>query len=174
MKNYIFLLCILLFLSSCKSHIQSQKKNNLYQNIVEAYIEYRNSEGELDKKENILIFGANESENTKNAYWVDIAFVNPRLLSDFQYKKVYEIKGYKLIIDESLNKSNELKNSFHEVEYENFNLAKESIDYNLKNWHITFNSKQEIIRISPQQKSKEIRDLMVKKGAKFSQDFDDL
>jgi len=165
---------MLLLMGSCKSHIQSQKKNNLYQNIVHAYIEYRNSEGELDKKENILIFGANESENIKNAYWIDIAFVNPRLLSDFQYKKVYEIKGYKLIIDESLNRSNELKNLFNEVKYENFNLAKESIDYNLKNWHITFNSKQEIIGIFPQQKSKEIKELLIKKGIKFSKEFDDL
>lgn len=167
MKNYFLLVCILML--SCKTNIQGQRKNNLYKNIVEAYIEYRN----LDKKENILILGANKSENVENAYWVDIAFVNPKLLSGFKYSKVYKINGYKLILDESLDKSNELKNLFDEIKYENFNLAKQSIDYNLKNWHITFNSKNEIIRIAPQQKSKEIKDLLMKKGVKFCKNFDE-
>lgn len=163
-----------MLVNSCKNYIQSQSKNNLYQNIVETYIEYRNLDKELDKKENILILGANKSENTENAYWIDIAFVNPKLLSDFKYSKVYEINGYKLILDESLDKSNELKNLFDEVKYENFNLATESIDYNLRNWHITFNSKNEIIRISPLQKSKNIKDLLVKKGVKFSSEYHDI
>lgn len=165
---------MLIFLSSCKNHIQSQKKSNLYQTIVKAFIEDRNSDTKIDPQENILIIGANTSENIDNAYWVDMAFVNPKLLQNFEYKKVYMIDGYKLIIDESLNKSNKLNNSFIETKYENFNLAIVLIEYSLKNWHITFNSNNEIIRISPKNKSKEIKDLLIKKGVKFSKDFDDL
>jgi len=47
------------------------------------------------------------------------------------------------------------------------------IDYDSKNWYIMFNSKNEVIRISPQQKSKEIKEILLKKGVKFSLDFDD-
>ncbi|STC92930.1 hypothetical protein [Chryseobacterium carnipullorum] len=86
---------------------------------------------------------------------------------------MYEIEGYKLIIDESLNKSDILKHSFKETKYEDFNLATKLIDYDSKNWYIVFNSKNEVIRISPQQKSKEIKEILLKKGVKFSQEFDD-
>ena len=109
-----------------------------------------------------------------NAYWLDISFVNPKLLYDFKYTNVYEIDGYKLIIDESLDKANDLKESFTKTKYENFNLAKDIIDYDSKYWLITFNFKDEIIRISPQQKSKNIKDLLIKKGVKFSTEFHDL
>ncbi|MGN7863604.1 hypothetical protein [Chryseobacterium sp. 22458] len=173
MKNYFLLVFVVLFMSSCKNNLHSQKKNNLYQNIVKAFIDYRNSEKEISKKENILIIGANTSENDKNSYWLDIWFVNPKLLQDFEYSKVYEIEGYKLIINESLNKSDILKHSFKETKYENFNLATELINYDSKNWYIVLNSKNEVIRISPQQKSKEIKEILLKKGIKFSQELDD-
>lgn len=151
--------------------MQSQKKDNLYQNIVKAFIDYRNSETEISKKENILIIGANTDENVENAYWFDIWFVNPKLLQNFEYTKVYEIDGYKLIIDESLNKSEILKNSFKEIKFENLNLANKLIEYDSKNWYIVFNSKNEIIRISPQQKSEMIKEILIKKGVKFSKDY---
>ncbi|SHN06836.1 hypothetical protein [Chryseobacterium carnipullorum] len=173
MKNCFLLVFLLLLISSCKNNIYSQKNNSLYQNIVKAFIKYRNSETEISKKENILIIGASTSQNVENAYWLDVWFVNPKLLQDFKYSKVYEIEGYKLIIDESLNKSDILKHSFKETKYEDFNLATKLIDYDSKNWYIVFNSKNEVIRISPQQKSKEIKEILLKKGVKFSQEFDD-
>lgn len=174
MKNYILLVYMLLMVSSCKNTIQGQRRNNLYQSIVKAYIEYRNSKKELNNAENILTIGANTSDNIKNAYGLDISFVNPKLLHDVKYSKVYEIEGYKLIIDESLNKSDILNKSFKETRYENFNLAKDLIDYNTKNWHIIFNSKNEIIRItSPYQKSKEIKELLMRKGVKFSKNYEE-
>ena len=138
------------------------------------FIENRNSEKEINKEENILVIGANKSSDMVNAYWLDISFVNPKLLYDFKYTNVYEIDGYKLIIDESLDKANDLKESFTKTKYENFNLAKDIIDYDSKYWLITFNFKDEIIRISPQQKSKNIKDLLIKKGVKFSTEFHDL
>lgn len=173
MKNYFLLVFTMLFMSSCKNNLHSQKKNNLYQNIVKAFIDYRNSETEISKKENILIIGASTSQNDENTYWIDMWFVNPKLLKDFQYSKVYEIEGYKLIIDESLDRFTDLKKSFKETKYENFNLAIQPIDYDSKNWYIVFNSKNEVVRISPQQKSKEIKEILLKKGVKFSQEFDD-
>lgn len=173
MKNCFLLVFLLLLISSCKNNIYSQKNNSLYQNIVKAFIKYRNSETEISKKENILIIGASTSQNVENAYWLDVWFVNPKLLQDFKYSKVYEIEGYKLIIDESLNKSDILKHSFKETKYEDFNLATKLIDYDSKNWYIVFNSKNEVIRISPQQKSKEIKEILLKRGVKFSQEFDD-
>ncbi|WP_250253471.1 hypothetical protein [Chryseobacterium sp. Marseille-Q3244] len=174
MKNYILLAYILLIASGCKNNIQGQKKNNLYQTIVKAYIEYRNSNKELDKNKNILLIGANTSEYYENSYWIDVSFENPKLLHDVKYSKVYEIEDYKLIIDESFEKSEILKNSFKETKYENFNLATQQIDYSVKNWHIIFNSKNEVIRItSPYQKSKEIKSLLLKKGVKFSKDYEE-
>jgi len=173
MKNCFLLVVALLLISSCKNNIHSQKKNNLYQNIVKAFIDYRNSETKISKKENILIIGASTNQNDENTYWIDMWFVNPKLLKDFQYSKVYEIEGYKLIIDESLDRFADLKKSFKETKYENFNLAIQLIDYDSKNWYIMFNSKNEVIRISPQQKSKEIKEILLKKGVKFSLDFDD-
>ncbi|MDV7698618.1 hypothetical protein N6B72_16955 [Chryseobacterium soli] len=173
MKNCFLLVFLLLLISSCKNNIYSQKKNSLYQNIVKAFINYRNSEAEISKKDNILIIGASTSQNVENAYWLDVWFVNPKLLQNFKYSKVYEIEGYKLIIDESLDKSDILKHSFQETKYEDFNLATKLIDYDSKNWYIVFNSKNEVIRISPQQKSKEIKEILLKKGVKFSQEFDD-
>jgi len=121
MKNCFLLVVALLLISSCKNNIHSQKKNNLYQNIVKAFIDYRNSETKISKKENILIIGASTNQNDENTYWIDMWFVNPKLLKDFQYSKVYEIEGYKLIIDESLDRFADLKKSFKETKYENFN-----------------------------------------------------
>ncbi|PQA89872.1 hypothetical protein B0A69_21870 [Chryseobacterium shigense] len=164
----------LIILCSCKNYFYSQKKSNLYQDIVKTYIEYRNSGKILNKEENILLIGANTSKYYENSYWVDVTFVSPMLLQDVKYTKVYQIGGYKLIIDESLNKSDILNKSFKETKYENFNLAKDLIDYNTKNWHIIFNSKNEIIRItSPYQKSKEIKELLMRKGVKFSKDYEE-
>lgn len=172
-KNYILLICVLIIVTGCRSNISGQRKNNLYQNIIRAFIENRNSKIKIDPQTNILLIGANTNENFKDAYWLDMSFVNPKLLHDFKYTKVYEIEGYRLIIDELLNKSSELKSSFKETKYENLNLATEIIDYDSKHWLITFNSKNEIIRISPQQKSKEIKELLLKKGVKFSKDFEE-
>jgi len=172
-KNYILLVCVLIILNGCQSNISGQRKNNLYQNIVKAFIENRNSKIKIDPQTNILLIGANTNENIKDAYWLDMSFVNPKLLHNFKYTKVYEIEGYRLIVDELLNKSSELKSSFKETKYENLNLATEIIDYDSKHWLITFNSKNEIIRISPQQKSKEIKEILLKKGVKFSKDFEE-
>ncbi|MDR6488478.1 hypothetical protein J2799_002996 [Chryseobacterium vietnamense] len=173
MKRFFLLMCLII-LCSCKNNFYSQRKSNLYQDIVKTYIEYRNSGKSLNKEENILLIGANTSKYYENSYWVDVTFVSPMLLQDVKYTKVYQIDGYKLIIDESFKKSNILKSSFKETKYENFNLAKDLIDYNVKNWHIIFNSKNEIIRItSPYRKSKEIKELLMRKGVKFSKDYEE-
>lgn len=173
MKDYIVLILVLLFLTSCKNNMLGQKKNDLYQDIVKAFIDHRNSETEISKEENIVIIGANTDDNIENAYWLDMWFVNPKLLKDFKYSKIYQIEGYKLIIDESLNKSNILKNSFKQTKYENLNLAEKLIEYDSKNWHIVFNSKNEVIRISPFQRSGEIKNILEKKKVKFSKDFEE-
>lgn len=159
--------------NNCNSYLYSQQKQNIYQIIVRAFIQDRNSQVKIDPQKNILIIGADNSERFENGYWLDISFVNPKLLFDFKYTKVYNIDGYKLIIDESLSKSSILESSFMETKYENFNLATQQIDYDSKNWLITFNWKNEIIHISPQRRSKEIKDLLLKKGIKFSKDYID-
>ncbi|MPS73185.1 MAG: hypothetical protein E2590_08550 [Chryseobacterium sp.] len=176
MRKYFLLVCIIILANSCKNHLHSQQRKDVYQTIVRAFIENRNSQIKIDSKENILIVGASDSENDKDSYNIVMSFVNPKLLSGFEYSKVYMIDGYRLIIDESKeskNKSQILKNSFKETKFENFNQAKEIIDYDSRYWLITFNSKNEVIRISPFQKSKEIKDLLLKKGIKFSKDFEE-
>jgi hypothetical protein len=92
---------------------------------------------------------------------------------DFKYSKVYEINGYKLIVSEDLNKSYLLENIFKELPYENLNLAKMAITYNTTNWHITLNSKNEVVEILPQEKSKEIKNILKNKGIKFSGNYID-
>ncbi|KMQ67512.1 hypothetical protein ACM39_13835 [Chryseobacterium sp. FH2] len=176
MKKYFLLVCIIILANSCKNNFHAQQKKDVYQSIVRAFIEDRSSQVKIDSKENILILGANNSENDKDSYNIVMSFVNPKLLSGFEYSKVYIIDGYRLIIDESKeskNKSQIFKNSFKETKFENLNQAENIIDYDSKYWLITFNSKNEIIRISPFQKSKYIKDLLLKKGIKFSQDFED-
>ncbi|MGU3377167.1 hypothetical protein [Chryseobacterium sp. M5A1_1a] len=174
MRKYFLLVCMLILANSCKNYLHSQQKKDVYQTIVKAFIEDRNSKLKIDSKENILIVGASDSENDKSTYNIVMSFVNPKLLSGFEYNKVYIIDGYRLIIDESKeskNKSQILKNSFKETKFEDLNQAKEIIDYDSRYWLITFNSKKEIIRISPFQKSGEIKNILEKKGIKFSRDY---
>jgi hypothetical protein len=176
MRKHLLLVCVFVLTNSCNSHLYSQQKKNVYEIIVKAFIEDINLKIKINPKENILIVGAAQSERFENSYWLEMSFVNPKLLSGFEYSKVYVIDGYRLIIDESKdskNKSHLLKNSFKETKYENLNLATELIDYDSKYWLITFNSKNEVISISPFQKSKDIKEILLKKGVKFSQEFDD-
>ncbi len=176
MRKYILLICILILANSCKSHLYSQQKKDVYQATVKAFIQDRNSQIKINPKENILIVGANNADNKENLYNVVMSFVNPKLLSGFEYSKVYIIDGYRLIIDESNepeNKSQILKNSFKETKYEDLNLAIKPIEYNSTYWLITFDSKNEITHISPFQKSKEIKNILEKKGVKFSKDYMD-
>lgn len=176
MRKYFLLICIIVLANSCKNYLHSQQNKNIYQTIVRAFIEDRNSEIKIDPKKNILIVGANTSENYKDSYNFIVSFVNPKLLTGFEYNKVYMIDGYRLIIDESnelINKSEILKKSFEETKYEDLNLAIKPIEYDSKYWFITFNSKNEIIHISPFQESKEIKEILLKKGIKFSTDYED-
>ena len=153
--------------------MQAQSNTNLYHKIIRAFIENRNSEKEINEDENILAIGANKDSVMVGSYWLDISLINPKLLYNFKYTNVYEIDGYKLIIDESLDKAKDLKKSFTKTKYENFNLAKDIIDYDSKYWLIIFNSKNEIIRLSPQPKSKHIKEFLLKKGIKFNHEFID-
>lgn len=121
-------------------------------------------------KKNIIIVGAQVDEFNKDNYWIDLHFINPELLLDFKYSKVYEVEGYKLIISESLNKSYILKKSFKEIPFENFNKAKLPFTYSTNNLHITLNSKNEITEISHQQNVEIIKRILEKKGVKLSLD----
>lgn len=176
MSKYFSLVFIIILGVSCKNHLYSQQSKDVYQQVVSAFIKDRNSQVKIDPKQNILILAANTNENDMNSYNIIISFVNPKLLTGFRYSKVYKIDGYRLIIDESKdlrNKSELLKKSFKETKYEDLNLAIKPIEYDSKYWLITFNSKNEITHISPFQKSKEIKELLLKKEVKFSADFED-
>lgn len=169
-KNIYCLLIFFVLILSC-STTGFNKDNNTARNIVASYIEFRSQQKAINPKTNIIIIGA-QGDNAKNGnYWIDLCFVNPALLLDFKYSKVYEVNGYKLIISEDLDKSYLLEKTFKEIPYENLNLAKMAITYNTTNWHITLNSKNEIIEILPQEKSKEIKNILEKKGVKFSKNY---
>lgn len=171
-KNIYFLLILVFLIISCSTTIFN-KKNNTARNIVTSYIEFRNQQKVINPKKNIIIIGA-QSDDAKNGnYWIDLCFVNPALLMDFKYSKVYEVNGYKLIVSEDLDKSYLLEKAFKEVPYENLNLAKMAITYNTTNWHITLNNKNEVVEILPQEKSEEIKNILEKKRVKFSKDYID-
>ncbi|MDR4954050.1 hypothetical protein REB14_17875 [Chryseobacterium sp. ES2] len=173
MRKYFLLVCMLILTNSCGNYLHSQQKKDIYHVIISTFIENRNSQVNISPKENVLIVGANDSDSEKGSYKIVMSFVNPKLLSGFEYSKVYMIDGYRLIIDESSNKSQILKKSFKETKFEDLNQATEMIDYDSKYWLITFNSKNEIVRIYPQQKSKEIKELLVRKGVKFSKYYEE-
>ncbi|HCA05691.1 MAG TPA: hypothetical protein DEO71_00690 [Chryseobacterium sp.] len=95
-------------------------------------------------------------------------------MSGFNYTKVYKLYNYKIIIDEALDETVMLKNAFkniQEVPYENFNLAAYPFSYNTSMWLLTFNYKNEVIQISPQEKAETIKNILEKKGIKFSKDY---
>lgn len=163
---------LLIFIStSCNSQDYSKKENRVIPSIIEEYIDFRNKKSTIDNNKNILVIGSSSSDD-KNLN-LSVYFINPQLLSDFKYSKVYKIKEYKMIIDESLDKSNLLQDIFKkaEIEYENFNLAKFPFTYNLNYWHIILNSKNEIVEILPQEKSEEIKLFLENKGLKFSKNY---
>lgn len=173
-KNKYYLLVFFVLIISCNATFFS-KENNVAKEIVISYIEFRNQKKIVNPKSNIIIIiiGA-QSDDAKNGnYWIDLCFVNPALLMDFKYSKVYEINGYKLIVSEDLDKSYILGKTFKEIPYENLNLAKIAITYNTTNWHITLNSKNEVVEILPQEKSKEIKSILEKKGIRFSKNYVD-
>lgn len=169
-KKKYYLLLLLTLIISCSSAIFNKEKEPTKEIII-SYIEFRNQQKTIDPKTNILIIGAQTAGNKKDNYWIDVCFVNPALLMDFKYSKVYEVNGYKLIISEDLDKSYLLEKSFKEVPYENFNKAKIAITYNTTNWHIILNSRNEVIEILPQEKASTIKSILEKKGVKFSKDY---
>lgn len=171
MKKQKYLLFILLILIISCNVAPSNKENNTIKNIVISFIEFKNRQTRIDAQKNIIIASAQIDEFNKDNYWIDLHFINPELLLNFKYSKVYEIEGYKLIIGEELNKSYLLKNSFKEVPYKNLNKAKFPFTYSTDNLHITLNSKDEIIEISPQEKFGAIKSILEKKGQKFTKNY---
>ncbi|MEJ5051780.1 hypothetical protein WH221_18260 [Chryseobacterium culicis] len=162
----------LLFAISCKS--QDCKNNNAaIIPLIESYIKYKNEKTIIDSKKNILLIGANTINNKDLS--VSFYFINPQLLLNFNYSKVYSIKGYKMIFDESLNRTDILQLTFKnmEVQYENFNLGKIPFSYNTDYWNIIFNCQNEIIEILPQEKAYIIKKLLEKQKIKFSKDYID-
>jgi len=91
----------------------------------------------------------------------------------FQYSKVYLIRGYKIIIDEFLNKSflEALFKDLQRLPMQDFNLGKYQYTYNPNMWRIVFNNKNEVILLSPQDKAETIKSILEKKGVKFSKDY---
>ncbi len=166
---FLFFLSII----SCKSQDSIGKKVSILP-IIESYIKYKNEKIVIDNKKNILLVGANtiDNENDKNLS-ISFYFINPKLLLNFNYSKVYTIQGYKVIIDESLNRKDIFQLTFKnmEVEYENFNLAKIPFSYNTDYWNIIFNSRNEIIEILPQEKAKVIKSILEKQNLKFSKKY---
>lgn len=172
----ISFLLFLLLTVSCKSQNYKETKNVIIP-LITSYIEHKNEKTPIDNKKNIIVIGANTEEESPLSKDLNISFyfINPKLLLDFKYSKVYKIKGYNLIISEDLNKSEVLKYAFKdfEVPYEDFNLGKVPFSYNTDYWRITLNNKNEVVEVLPQQKSEEIKSLLEKKGVKFSKDYVD-
>ncbi|WP_230041226.1 hypothetical protein [Chryseobacterium sp. Bi04] len=169
-KLLLIFICILtLFL--CKAQ-ENATKNTSIMPFIETYIDTKNKEHTVDAKQNILIVGAHKVENEKE-YWVYIYFINPEIMVGFQYSKVYLIRGYKIIIDEFLNKSflEALFKDLQRLPMQDFNLGKYQYTYNPNMWRIVFNNKNEVILLSPQDKAETIKSILEKKGVKFSKDY---
>jgi hypothetical protein len=170
-----FLLFFLLTIS-CKSQSYKKTKTVIIP-LIESYIKYKNEKTIIDNKKNIIVIGANirDNDNQNKDLSISFYFINPQLLRNFNYSSVYSIHGYKMIVDKSLNKSDVLEYAFKDmkVPYENFNLAKVPFSYNTDYWNIILNSKNEVIEILPEEKSKKIKNMLDEKGVKFSKDYID-
>ncbi|MGE8553341.1 MAG: hypothetical protein ACN6OB_05300 [Chryseobacterium jejuense] len=170
----IFTLGSILVLFSCKA--QDKKIDpKIVIPFIESYIDFKNKEHYVNVSDNILIVGANKIQN-ENKYWLNVYFMNPELMSGFKYTKVYKLYNYRIIIDEALDETIMLKNAFkniQEVPYENFNLASYPFSYNTSMWLLTFNYKNEVIQVSPQEKAETIKNILEKKGIKFSKDYEE-
>lgn len=169
-----FLLFFLLLTISCKSQDYKETQNVIIP-LIKSYIEFKNEKTPIDNKKNIIVIGANIENNNRINKSLNISFyfINPNLLLDFNYSNVYIINGYKIIIDKSLNNSEILEYAFknYEIPYEDLNLGKIPFSYNTDYWHIILNSNNEVTKILPEEKSTAIKNLLEKKGLKFSKDY---
>ncbi|MCX8532072.1 hypothetical protein [Chryseobacterium luquanense] len=167
-----FFLLLFFLTISCKSQNYKETKNIII-NSVESYIKYKNENATIDNKKNIIIIGANSANDKDKNISVSFYFINPNLLVNFNYSKVYSMNKYKIAIDKSLNKSDILEYAFKdfEIPYENFNLAKLPYSYNHDYWNLIIDSNSEIIEILPEEKSKEIKNILEKKGVKISKNY---
>ncbi|WP_131667075.1 hypothetical protein [Chryseobacterium taiwanense] len=168
-----FLLLFLLAIS-CKSQSYKETKTVIIP-MIECYIKYKNEKNTIDSKKNIIVIGAKIRDNDNKDLSISFYFINPQLLQSFNYSNVYSIHGYKMIVDKSLNKYDVLDYAFKgmEVPYENFNVAKAPFSYSTDYWNIILNSKNEVIEILPEEKSKKIKSTLEERRVKFSKDYID-
>lgn len=97
-------LSILLILISVLSFSQDKKT---IKNFVESFVEYRTKDGGFIKDSDVLIVGMMFRQEFQNYKSLSIWFDSSELLKDFPYKNVYQVKGFKMIVEE-----NELAKNF--------------------------------------------------------------
>ncbi|ATN04837.1 hypothetical protein CRN76_05200 [Chryseobacterium indologenes] len=154
-------------LSSCKS-----QNNTSVMSFIKTYIDENKNNPTISSKENVLIVGSKKEEKD---YWVYVYLINPKYMSGFKYTNVYLVDGYKTIVDESLDKAflESIFKKLKKLPLQNFNLAQYPYSYNPNMWRIVFNNKNEVILISPQDKAEAIKNILEKKGVKFSKDYEE-
>lgn len=163
----IFTSIFMMILFSCKS-----QNNTSVMSFIKTYIDESKNNPAIGSKENILIVGSKKEEKD---YWVYVYLINPNYMLDFKYTNVYLLEGYKTIIDEFLDKAflESIFKKLKKLPFQNFNLAQYPYSYNPNMWRIVFNNKNEVILISPQDKAENIRNILEKKGVKFSKDYEE-
>ena len=157
----------MMVLSSCKS-----QNNTSVMSFIKTYIDENKNNPTISSKENVLIVGSKKEEKD---YWVYVYLINPKYMSGFKYTNVYLVDGYKTIVDESLDKAflESIFKKLKKLPLQNFNLAQYPYSYNPNMWRIVFNNKNEVILISPQDKAEAIKNILEKKGVKFSKDYEE-
>ncbi|HAO29089.1 MAG TPA: hypothetical protein DCQ68_18370 [Chryseobacterium indologenes] len=163
----IFTSICMMVLSSCKS-----QNNTSVMSFIKTYIDENKNNPTISSKENVLIVGSKKEEKD---YWVYVYLINPKYMSGFKYTNVYLVDGYKTIVDESLDKAflESIFKKLKKLPLQNFNLAQYPYSYNPNMWRIVFNNKNEVILISPQDKAEAIKNILEKKGVKFSKDYEE-
>ena len=161
-------LSILLILISVLSFSQDKKT---IKNFVESFVEYRTKDGGFIKKDSdVLIVGMMFRQEFQNYKSLSIWFDSSELLKDFPYKNVYQVKGFKMIVEE-----NELAKNFNgifkKLPYENQKKKKTDINYDSQTWSFLFNSKNEIELIYGFTANKDLLDFLKLKNFKFAKDF---
>lgn len=163
----IFTSICMMILFSCKS-----QNNTSVMPFIKTYIDDSKNNPAINDRENILIVGSKKEEKD---YWVYVYLINPKYMSGFKYTNVYLLDGYKMIVDESLDKSflESMFKKLKKLPFQDFNLAKYPYNYNPNMWRIVFNNENEVILISPQEKAQTIKNILEKKGVKFSKDYEE-
>lgn len=151
LKNYLKIIIFSIILSTlfhqCKTY---ENVDNTLVNFFDLYIQKKEKEHQIISNNVVLIVGESKVEAEEKKIY--IFFLNPKLMTDYQYNEVYLFRNYKTIINGKSTLLSKLLAQYPKLEYENFNQAEYPYYYRIDMWVITLNKNGKVIQIYPQRR----------------------